>query len=200
MNPKYKSFEAELKAVTKEFENGWTAAEGDEEMGGAILDYILKRERLRHQVMNQPALWPNVDIDTVHKLYSWDTNDPDLQLIQNVLRRLSVGREFDAVTLLKAAVQSKLDSFSKQQSKIAKMPRSPSGLQARIEEIVARNRSITRTELVEKLEDEAGEGNLILEMDKDTIELNGGKIINVTAIKDRLFRAKKKLLKTKKSR
>ena len=80
------------------------------------------------------------------------------------------------------------------------MPRSPSGLQARIEEIVARNRSITRTELVEKLEDEAGEGNLILEMDKDTIELNGGKIINVTAIKDRLFRAKKKLLKTKKSR
>ena len=169
-------------------------------MGGAILDYILKRERLRHQVMNQPALWPNVDIDTVHKLYSWDTNDPNLQLIQNVLRRLSVGREFDAVTLLKAAVQSKLDSFSKQQSNIAKMPRKPSPLQERIEGIVKRNPDITNAELVDKLADQAGEGDLILEMDAVAIELKDGKIIQVAAIKDRLSRAKKKLLKKKQSR
>ena len=125
MTAKKKFFETELKVLIKEFEDGWTDTESDASISAAMLEFIFRYVRLQHGVLNQPKRWPELDTDTLHKLFSWDSSDPSLQLIQNVLKRLSVGRGVDAVTLLKAAVQSKLNSFSKQQSKNAKTPRKP---------------------------------------------------------------------------
>ena len=161
MTAKNTSYETELTILIKEFENGWTEAEGDASMGAALLEFIFCCVRLQHGVLKQPEQWPDLDTDTLHKLFAWESSDPTLQLIQNVLKRLSVGREVDAVKLLKAAVQSKIDAFSKQQSKIAKSPRKPNPMQERIEGIVKINPDITSPEVVEKLENQAGPYDLI---------------------------------------
>ena len=196
MAAKNNNIEVELKTLIKEFEDGWTEAEGDASMGAAMLEFIFRYVRLQHGVLKQPEQWPDLDTDTLHKLFTWDSSNPTLQLIQNVLKRLSAGREVDAVTLLKAAVQSKLDSFSKQQSQIAKMPRKPPPLRELIENIVARKPAITCPELIETLQDEVDNG-VISGFDDKIIELEGAGFIQISCLKDRLSRAKKKQLKRK---
>lgn len=197
MDAKNKNIEDELKVIIKEFEDGWTATESDASLGASTLEFIFRYVRLQHGVLKQPEKWPAIDADTLNKLFTWDSNDPDLQIIQNVLKRFSVGREVDAVTLLKAAVQSKIDALSKRQSKIAKTPRQSSPLQERIEAFVKINPDITEQEVIEKFANQAGAGDLIQEVNEVDIELESGTIIPRTAIKDRLSRAKKKLKKKK---
>ena len=200
MTAKNTSYETELTILIKEFEDGWKATESDASLGASMLEFIFRYVRLQHGVLKQPEQWPDLDTDTLHKLFTWDSSDPNLQLIQNVLKRFSVGREVDAVTLLKAAVQSKIDAFSKQQSNIAKSPRKPNPMQERIEGIVKINPDITSPEVVEKLANQAGPDDLIQAVDTLEIELEDGKTIQITAIKDRVSRAKKKILKKKNSR
>lgn len=197
MDAKNNNIEDELKVIIKEFEDGWTATESDASLGASMLEFIFRYVRLQHEVLEQPDKWPAIDFDTLNKLFTWDSNDPDLQIIQNVLKRFSVGREVDAVTLLKAAVQSKKDALSKRQSKIAKTPRQSSPLQKRIEAFVKINPDITEQEVIEKFANQAGAGDLIQEVNEVDIELESGTIIPRTAIKDRLSRAKKKLKKKK---
>ena len=85
MTAKKKFFEAELKVLIKEFEDGWTDTESDASIGAAMLEFIFRYVRLQHGVLNQPERWPELDIDTLHKLFSWDRSAQKVwEILMNV--------------------------------------------------------------------------------------------------------------------
>lgn len=197
MNAKNRSYEAEGNKIIKEFTDGWTETESSSVTGAAIIELITKLVRLKNGVMDKPELWPSIDTDTLHKLYAWDSDDPVLQVANKVLRHLAVGQEERAVVMLKAAVQARIDANSRRQAEYTKAREENRGadgeLTARIGEIVGRRPLITEREVIEKLESESGGGQLIERIDSEQIILNNKKVVPISALKDRISRAKKKI-------
>ena len=200
--PKKKSedqrkFEEDLAKLQENFTDAGRASDSDKKLGDALLELILQRERLRRGVHNQPKRWKVVDRETLQKMATWDTDDPELLTCEKVLRRLAKGRGADATALLKASIQSKISENSKRQSKFARTPRAPSDLNSAIDQIVVKRPDITEKELTEKLEDEKY-GGCIEDMDNDTISLVDGQVVKTSSLKDRLSRAKKRYRANKK--
>ncbi|MFT7243916.1 MAG: hypothetical protein ACI82A_001264 [Candidatus Azotimanducaceae bacterium] len=80
-----------------------------------ILLLILQLRRLQHGAVDYERPWPKLDEETIDMCAVWDTDDPDLALIQKVLNRLADGRGERGVTLLKDAIIAAAEKFSAEQ-------------------------------------------------------------------------------------
>jgi hypothetical protein len=157
---------------------------------------VLKRERLRHRVEDDSPLAHKIDGQTLKKIADWDSDDPRLLVAEKALQRLVSKQGNQAITLLKAAINSKIQAISDTQRLKAKTPRRANPVDLLIEEIVARNPTISEKNLMVALNAEIGRG-IILDIDEESITPSDGNIkeIKVSGLKDRLTRIRKKFAK-----
>lgn len=183
-----------LSQIDEDFVQAELPGEKDEEVAVAALDWILKRERARHQVTNDEAKAIEVDQLTVQKMLAWDSNDPEMSTIEKILRRLAEGRGGDAMALV-SSLQEKAKHISDEMRRRASVPRKQHPVDELIELCVERFPTISEKKLLRKLEAEVG-GNVILAITE------GGQIepfdtdyppLEVSGLKNRLSRIKKKI-------
>lgn len=82
-------FKKALRALEEAFVQEGRAGETDEEKGRALLDFILKRERLRHRVAEDAPLCEAVDRATLRRLTDSVELGPEHSIAEAALRRLS---------------------------------------------------------------------------------------------------------------
>ena len=170
----------------------------DDELGDMILDFTLKRERIRHGYdADDTEATAELDLGTYTKLKTWDTDDPALIGIEKVLRRLVEGRKSDGVSLLKRIIQSKAEAeaelISAEQRRKASTPRDPHPIDTLILSILNAEPNLTVRQIEWKLKakirsgmDFIIDGGLIISTD------NSHKSIRLSGLKDRITRLKKK--------
>jgi len=112
------SFEDELESLKGEWLGEGGKNESPEELGNAIMDFILRRERLRHFVQPGTPEAAEIDRRTMEKLHQPDTLDPEHSVFEVFIRRLSRDRK-GAVQYLVKFVEDR----RKRLSKIASKPR-----------------------------------------------------------------------------
>jgi hypothetical protein len=190
------TFADRLLELEQTFCDGGHPDESDAQIADAILDHILERERLSYGVVDGTPEAEVVDNATLTKMVDWDSDDPALSYIEKVLRRLAIGRDVDAVTLLKRAITDRQQAVSDEQRRRASTPRKVDPLDKLIENIVANTPSISAKELLDVLCTEVGNG-VIAKVSDFEIELVDRSIgpVKVSGIKDRLTRTKKKIAK-----
>mgnify|MGYP000084673159 CR=1 FL=1 len=170
----------------------------DDELGDMILNFTLKRERIRHGYdADDTEATAELDLGTYAKLKTWDTDDPALIGIEKVLRRLVEGRKGDGASLLKRIIQSKAEAqaelISVEQRRKASTPRDPHPVDTLILSILDAEQGLTVKEIERKLKTYIG-GGIILDIDDEQIELVDGKYkaVNLSGLNDRVTRIKKK--------
>lgn len=184
----------ELNKLEQQFVLSETADEPVAKISSDLIDLILFRERARRGVSGMRNLWPGVDAETLARMAAWDTNDPQYVLVEKVLHRLAEGRGVSAVNLLKAAIESRSQVFSKKQSTRAKAERTKNPLVKIIEQVIQENPAIDGHKLLLKLKRLCGEGVLThIDAEKIHFEDPGIKPVKVTGLKDQLSRAKRKI-------
>jgi hypothetical protein len=190
------TFADRLLELEQKFYDGGHPNESDAQIADAILDHILERERLSYGVVDGTPEAEVVNNATLTKMVEWDSDDPALSHIEKVLRRLAIGRDVDAVTLLKRAITDRQQAVSDEQRRRASMPRKADPLQQLIEQMVRKRPEISRKELERALQSEIGKG-VILDIDDTDILLTEDKSdpAPLSGLKDRLTRAKQKIAK-----
>ena len=184
-----------LEDLHQAFIQGEQPGETQEAVAAAVLELVLDRERVRHQVAPGTHAAAKVDRLTLSRMRSWDTDDPALAVIEKFLRRLAEERGVDAVALLEQAIKNREQSVSKEQRRKASTPRKPRPFDQLIESLVAANPKISAKELERALKAQVGKG-VIAHMDDTEIDLVGGsKAINTASLPDRLTKARKKIFK-----
>jgi hypothetical protein len=192
--PQLPDLQTLLSQIDEDFVQAEIPGEKDEDVAGAALEWILKRERVRYQVVNDPAKALKVDQLTVQKMLDWDSDDTEMSTIEKILRRLAEGRGMDAMVLVNS-LQKKAYAISKEMQRRASAPRTRHPVDDLIEEIVKANPKISEKELLRKLESEAG-GVVILKInDLEEIEPCETEFpnIKVSGLKSRLSRIKNKI-------
>jgi hypothetical protein len=189
-----KDFIDQLEKLQQEFEQPRCTNETDEELADASIDYILRRERLRRGVTEGGVNCQIVDSETLEKMRTWDTDDPEMSAVEKVFRRLASKKPGEGVKLLKAAITSRAQAVSEEQRRKAKKPRQRDPLTKIIRDIVSKNSAITVQELELSIRREIHRG-IIYDIDDGEIIFCDAKIapVNISALKDRLSRAKKTL-------
>jgi hypothetical protein len=195
-NRNQQSFPASLRELERNFSDGGHPDESDTQIADAILDHILQRERLRRGVVDGTAEADAVDNETLTKMAEWDTDDVALSNIEKFLRRLAKGRGVDAITFLKKVITNRQQAVSDEQRRRASTPRERNPLDKLIENIIAKDPSISAKELIDALSSEVGNG-VIAKVGDFEIQLVDRSLgpVKVAGVKDRLTRIKKRIAK-----
>ena len=160
----------------------------------AVFDFILKRERIRRDTIAAGPRRDAVDDETVKTLRNAQLQDAKFVELEAIFRRLGHNPVDAAQYWKRLIIQKKKDLSEKQTIRAKKFrPRSLPPLSKLIDEIVLNNIKITENELLHELKRHDG----IIEVDgelRDTINTDTLKIKN---LKDRLYRAKKRIALTR---
>jgi hypothetical protein len=184
-----------LEDLHQAFIQGEQPGETKEAVAAALLELVLDRERVRHQVAPGTQAAAKVDRLTLSRMRSWDTDDPALAVIEKFLRRLAEERGVDALQLLEKAIKTRKQSVSEEQRRKASTPRKPRPFDQLIESLVAAKPKISAKELERALKAQVGKG-VIAQMDDSDIDLVGSsKPIKTASLPDRLTKARKKIFK-----
>jgi len=195
------SFSDSLYQLEQKFNDGEKAGESDVELGQALRNHVLERERLRRGVVGGTPEGDAVDAETRAKMDDWDPDDPSLLLTEKALRRLATGREADGIALLKRAITDRQQAVTDEARRRASMPRkskTSSQLNKLIKDIVATCPTISEHELKRRLRKEIGHG-VIQDINATEITFveDDGMPVKTSALKDRLSREKKKIRKAR---
>ena len=171
----------------------------DDKLGELILDFIIKRERIRHGFQADDEIETSqLDLVTISKLQTWDTDDPALMQIEKVLWNLGKDRKDRAIFLLKKIIKyeanNRAEIISSEQQRRASAPRALHPIEELIRSFLEENPRITVKEIERKLTANIGRG---IVLDVDELEITpvdeGWKPISVRGLKDRITRLKKKI-------
>ena len=182
-----------LNKVDSDFVKAERVNETVEMLATATLKWILKRERIRHEVPENSEMAIKVNLVTIRKMREWDSDDPAMSTVEKILRRLAEGRSLSAMTLIQC-LQDKALAISVEMQRRAKSPRETHPINELIDEIVRADTNISEKLLIRKLEAEAG-GDVILKFnDHGEIEPNDSRFpsIKISGIKNKLSRLKNK--------
>lgn len=171
----------------------------DDKLGDQILDFIIKRERIRHGYQADDIVGTSeLDLATISKLKTWDTEDPTLMGIEKVFRVLTEGRTGYGTFLLKNIIQSKAkiqsELISSEQQRKASTPRAPHPIDTLILSLLEAEPRLTLKQIERKLETFIG-GNTVFDIDEREITPvdDRYKPISLSGLKDRVTRIKKKI-------
>jgi hypothetical protein len=127
-------------------------SESNEQLGDSLVDLLLKIERIRlHISEDSVELNAAQDIKTLDKLSTWQSDDPDLAIIQGGLNRLGKGQTEGGIDYLALAIKRRLEKISTEQSRKASFPRKESPLKEIVEELVIDYPELTADAIVTKL-------------------------------------------------
>ena len=127
-------------------------SESNEQLGDSLVDLLLKIERIRlHIPEDSVELNAAQDIKTLDKLSIWQSDDPDLAIIQGVLNRLGKGQTEGGIDYLALAIKRRLEKISTEQSRKASFPRKESPLKEIVKELVIDYPELTAELLAIKL-------------------------------------------------
>jgi hypothetical protein len=190
------SFEQQVEELNDDFLRGEVPGESQDDVGSALLDYVLKRERLRHGVDDNSPAAVQLDVKTLQRMATWDSDNPGLLVAEKALRRLASEQRAEAVKLLEAAINARIQAISDAQRRKAQAPRRKNSVDRLIEEIVTRQPEISENELFRALRAQIGRG-LITDIDGDVIVPadENSKSIKVGGLGTRLSRIRKKITK-----
>jgi hypothetical protein len=187
-----------LQDLLAELDRNFVAAERpgetDEQVTAAVIEWILQRERMRHQVVADTDDADKVDQKTIQKLRDWDSDDPDMFAVEKILRRLADGRGKDAMSLIRR-LQENARLLSEEMRRRASVPRKLHPVDELIEQIVKRQPTISEKLLLRKLEGEVGGDVISTITDGGVIEPHDTDYpsLEVSGLKNRLSRIKKKI-------
>jgi long-subunit acyl-CoA synthetase (AMP-forming) len=192
--PQLPDLQTLLSQIDEDFVQAELPGETDEDVAGAALDWILKRERVRYQVVNDAAKALKVDQLTVQKMLDWDSDDPEMSTIEKILRRLAEGRGLDAMALV-GRLQIKAKAISEEMRRRASVSRKQHPVDELIEQLVRRDPTISEKLVLRKLESEVGGDVISAITDGGVIEPFNTDYpsLEVRGLKNRLSRIKKKI-------
>ena len=192
--PQFPDLQKLLSQIDEDFVQAELPGETDEDVAGAALDWILKRERVRYQVVNDAAKALKVDQLTVQKMLDWDSDDPEMSTIEKILRRLAEGRGLDAMALV-GRLQIKANAISEEMRRRASVSRKQHPVDELIEQLVRRDPTISEKLVLRKLEVEVGGDVISAITDGGVIEPFNTDYppLEIRGLKNRLSRIKKKI-------
>ena len=182
-------FKEVAERLYQEFVERGYDGEPPESMAASYLDYILKRERIRRGATSTSVRQDAVDYETLEALKNAQMDDSQFVESEAIFRRLgtdpaTAGRYYEQLIIRKA------EDLSKKQSKRARNTRSGgrTKLSQMIDEIVLNKPNISENELRFELLDHNG----IQKIDGELRDINNSETIKDKALKDYLYRAKKR--------
>ena len=182
-------FKEVAERLYQEFVERGYDGEPPESIAASYLDYILKRERIRRGATSTSVRQDAVDYETLEALKNAQMDDSQFVESEAIFRRLgtdpaTAGRYYEQLITRKAK------DFSKKQSKRARNTRSGgrTKLSQMIDEIVLSKPNISENELRFELLDHNG----IKKIDGELRDINSSETIKDKALKDYLYRAKKR--------
>ena len=163
--------------------------EPPESIAASYLDYILKRERIRRGASSTSVHQDAVDYKTLEALKNAQMDDSQFVESEAIFRRLGTDPA-TAGRYYKQLITRKAKDFSKKQSKRARNTRSGgrTKLSQMIDEIVLNKPNISENELRFELLDHNG----IKKIGGELRDINSSETIKDKALKDYLYRAKKR--------
>lgn len=165
--------------------------ESIEQLATSAWELILQVWRDIHQAPTNEE-HPEIDRRLTQLIEQWDSDDPNLAIIEKMIKRLAEGRGKEAIEYVERSIKNKSEEFSKLQSSKARKPRNRDKLTPLINEIAANNPDRSNSELARDLKkyDKAG---VITSIEDGEIWLDGVmQPIKLSGIDDRIARAKKK--------
>lgn len=127
-------------------------SESNEQLGDSLVDLLLKIERIRLDIPEDSVeLNAAQDIKTLSKLANWQSDDPDLAIIQGVLNRLGKGQTEGGIDYLALAIKRRMEKLSKEQSRRASFPRKENPLKEIVKELVIKYPELTANQIATKL-------------------------------------------------
>ena len=192
--PATQSLQEKLNELDRDFVAAEQPGETDSQVAAAVLEWILQRERIRHQVTDDAKAAFEVDSLTIQKMLDWDSDDPALSTVEKILRRLAQGRGNNAMTLIHN-LQEKAQQVSDEMRRRASVPRKPHPVDELIEQLVRQNPTISEKLVLRKLEAEVGGDVISAITDGGVIEPfeTDYPALEVSGLKNRLSRIKKKI-------
>ena len=182
-------FKEVAERLYQEFVERGYDGEPPESIAASYLDYILKRERIRRGATSTSVRQDAVDYETLEALKNAQMDDSQFVESEAIFRRLgtdpaTAGRYYEQLIIRKA------EDLSKKQSKRARNTRSGgrTKLSQMIDEIVLNKPNISENELRFELLDHNG----IQKIDGELRDINNSETIKDKALKDYLYRAKKR--------
>jgi hypothetical protein len=163
--------------------------EAPESITTAYLDYVIKRERIRRDATDAGQRQDAVDHETLETLKNAQLGDPKFVEAEAIFRRLGTDPVL-ALRYYEQLIIRKAEDLSKKQSKRARNTRSGgrTKLSQMIDEIVLNKPNISENELRFELLDHNG----IQKIDGELRDINNSETIKDKALKDYLYRAKKR--------
>lgn len=188
------SLQEKLAELDRDFVAAERQGETDDQLAAAVLEWILQRERVRHQVVADTDAAHQVDQQTIQKMCDWDSNDPGMSTVEKILRRLAVGRGKDAMSLVRG-LQEEARLLSEEMRRRASVPRKLHPVDELIEQVVRLQPTISEKLLLRKLEGEVGGDVISTITDAGVIEPHDPDYpsLEVSGLKNRLSRIKKKI-------
>ena len=182
-------FEQIAERLLKELIEEGCEDEAPESITTAYLDYVIKRERIRRDATDAGQRQDAVDHETLETLKNAQLGDPKFVEAEAIFRRLGTDPVL-ALRYYEQLIIRKAEDLSKKQSKRARNTRSGgrTKLSQMIDEIVLNKPNISENELRFELLDHNG----IQKIDGELRDINNSETIKDKALKDYLYRAKKR--------
>ena len=182
-------FKEVAERLYQEFVERGYDGEPPESIAASYLDYIIKRERIRRGATSTSVRQDAVDYETLEALKNAQMDDSQFVESEAIFRRLGTDPA-TAGRYYKQLITRKAKDFSKKQSKRARNTRSGgrTKLSQMIDEIVLNKPNISENELRFELLDHNG----IQKIDGELRDINNSETIKDKALKDYLYRAKKR--------
>ena len=187
------SLATRLAAIDRAFLQRERSSQTDLEVANAALEWILKRERVRHRVDDRTDAAKQVDMLTISRMKQWDSNDPAMSTTEKILRRLAEGRGEDAIVLVRA-LQEKAQAVSSEMQRRAKAPRKQHPINELLENLVRTAPRLSEKIALRKLTAMAG-GDVVAKVTNEYIEPYDTTFpnVSVSGLKNRLNRIKHKV-------
>ena len=192
-----------IEAAYRHFVAGGNEQESPEDQARAVIDWILERERGRHGVGDDPVAAYKVDRLTLHKMRTWDSDDPEMSTLEKVFRKLAIGEGPDAIALIRKQLAHRSKKMSDlasrgREARIARRKTAPTPLDrfnALLERIVRERPEITSGQLQQKIERLQGGDLVECVTEEGEIRLKGyeGRHPKLAGIPNKLTRIKKKI-------
>jgi len=191
-----------IQAAYEDFVAGGNEQESPEDQARAVLDWILLTERLRHQVGDDPVAAYKVNRLTLHKMRTWDSDDPEMSTLEKIFRKLAIGEGSDAIALITKQIARRSKKMSDlasrgREARIARRKTAPTPLDrfnALLEQRMRTKPDITSGQMQQEIERLQG-GDLVECVTEDgEIRLRGfdGRHPKMSGIANRMTRIKKK--------
>jgi hypothetical protein len=192
-----------IQAAYRHFVAGGNEQESPEDQARAVIDWILERERGRHRVGDDPVAAYKVDRLTLHKMRTWDSDDPGMSTLEKAFRKLAVGEGADAIALIRNQIafrSKKMGSVASKrwEERAERKKRAPTPLDRfndLLEQIVREKPDITSGQLQQKIERLQGGDLVECVTEEGEIRLKGyeGRHPKLAGIPNKLTRIKKKI-------